>query len=120
MARELESGWVFVYGIARFWLVASEMDVGVPGRACKSSALDGEVSVMVCRKKGDPGRAPFQLRAVTLLNARRFIDIYQRDSGPGHFRRRLVPLAILIRLTLHSPVLHSSKPVAITVPKIEY
>jgi len=49
-ARELDSGWVFTYGHMRRGRLPG---VGIPGRACESSALNGEVPVVSARVDRD-------------------------------------------------------------------
>lgn len=49
-ARELDSGWVSACGhMRRGWLPG----VGIPGLACESSALNGEVPVVSARVDRD-------------------------------------------------------------------
>ena len=46
IAKELESEWVFTYGHMRLGLLPQKLVVGIPARACESSALNHEVPVV--------------------------------------------------------------------------
>ena len=51
--KELDSGWVFAYGHMRLGRLPQKLGVGIPGRACENSALNGEVPAVIARVNRD-------------------------------------------------------------------